>query len=770
MTGNDVTDEYDTNGNGRGRVWRITDGSGMCEYKYDKLGNVTDEIRTIALPYSNSEVYSFHMDYTYDSWGRMYKMIYPDGEKITYTYQWGGDLHSMHGSKNSNDRTYIREIQYNSFGQKKIVNYGNGTSAYYTYDALHRLANLHSTDSLGNLMQDIDYTFDNASNVTGIVNNAGIVNTLGGNYENSYHYDNLHRLTSSDGNGTAGIYDMNMVYTPSGRISRKHRNAQSELVSETVNMFYGYCDENQPHAVRRIFDDESHQLFDLRWDEAGNLGQVSIAKPGEMFETGRFLFWTKDSRMHAAVDDKHYSYYAYDYSGERRLKLTGDNKLLDVNADFMATYTTLNEPTLYPSAYMVLTNKGYTKHYYAGTERVAARLGGGGLDALYHVISNDGVLQTKADILFKQSIEQVNSRVLNENNLDCIMSNEFAKEEFDHWIDGTPYQMKADVEFNYGRFKDMVNSMLDDINHGQEKEVYFYHSDHLGSASWITDFSGVAVQHIQYLPYGEPYINQHPFGYSERFTFTGKEKDEETGYGYFGARYMDHELMTMWLSVDPMADKYPSISPYAYCAWNPIRLVDPDGREVYITGDEKSKDEALHQIQQKSKNMVFSIDKNGKLTFSGKAKSKVEKYMARIIESSDVQVNLQVQDYSNYKGETIDIGGFGGNTLSDDKKTVSTNQVINVARSAEQDKICRNPGNMIWHEISESYEGGVISLRTKTSAPAAIGDNDRTIYNEAHYNAGRYFPGSITPYEVPIPAELQGMGIQPKTKFKYTRL
>ena len=64
------------------------------------------------------------------------------------------------------------------------------------------------------------------------------------------------------------------------------------------------------------------------------------------------------------------------------------------------------------------------------------------------------------------------------------------------------------------------------------------------------------------------------------FHFTGKEKDPETGYSYFGARYLDHELMTAWLSVDPMADKYPNISPYAYCAWNPIKLVDPDGREV----------------------------------------------------------------------------------------------------------------------------------------------------------------------------------------------
>ena len=64
-----------------------------------------------------------------------------------------------------------------------------------------------------------------------------------------------------------------------------------------------------------------------------------------------------------------------------------------------------------------------------------------------------------------------------------------------------------------------------------------------------------------------------------------EQRDEETGYGYFGARYMDHELMTMWLSVDPMSDKYPNISSYAYCNWNPIKLVDPDGREFMDNED-----------------------------------------------------------------------------------------------------------------------------------------------------------------------------------------
>ena len=153
---------------------------------------------------------------------------------------------------------------------------------------------------------------------------------------------------------------------------------------------YGYCDDYQPHAVKRMFDYKNGMLYDMRWDEAGNLGQVSMSKPGEMFEAGRFLFWTEDSRMHTAVDDKHYSYYAYDYGGERRLKLVGDNCSMDVNAEYMTAVSTLNEPTLYPSDYMVLTNKGYTnvtevesrasslalprcsnvterKHYYAGT-------------------------------------------------------------------------------------------------------------------------------------------------------------------------------------------------------------------------------------------------------------------------------------------------------------------------------------------------------------------------------------------------------------------
>ena len=70
------------------------------------------------------------------------------------------------------------------------------------------------------------------------------------------------------------------------------------------------------------------------------------------------------------------------------------------------------------------------------------------------------------------------------------------------------------------------------------------------------------------------------------YTFSAKEKDSETGLSYFGSRYYSSDL-SVWLSVDPMSDKYPSLSPFVYCANNPVKVVDPNGEdyEVIIEGN-----------------------------------------------------------------------------------------------------------------------------------------------------------------------------------------
>ena len=89
----------------------------------------------------------------------------------------------------------------------------------------------------------------------------------------------------------------------------------------------------------------------------------------------------------------------------------------------------------------------------------------------------------------------------------------------------------------------------------------------------------------------QPIDYQYAFELQNPSTFTGKELDSETGYSYFGARYYDAELSGLFFSVDPMADKCPSTSPYAYCAWNPVKLVDPNGEEniIYIVNLQRNK-------------------------------------------------------------------------------------------------------------------------------------------------------------------------------------
>ena len=174
----------------------------------------------------------------------------------------------------------------------------------------------------------------------------------------------------------------------------------------------------------------------------------------------------------------------------------------------------------------------------------------------------------------------------------------------------------------------------------------------------VSDSDGMVVQHIQYLPYGEPFVDQRMSGYNERFTFTGKERDKETGYGYFGARYIDHELMTMWLSVDPMADKYPGISPYAYCAWNPVKLVDPDERdfsesmEKYVTKVESFCQRRIVELTTLSEKGELSERQQNELKEFQSTMEEIKSLREDHTTFYDVQFGSFGEDNENTKGVT----------------------------------------------------------------------------------------------------------------------
>ncbi len=118
------------------------------------------------------------------------------------------------------------------------------------------------------------------------------------------------------------------------------------------------------------------------------------------------------------------------------------------------------------------------------------------------------------------------------------------------------------------------------------EETFFFHSDHLGSTSYITDDKGNITQYDAYLPYGELLVDEHSSSGEMPYKFNGKEFDDETGLYYYGARYMN-PVTSMWYGVDPLAEKYATTSGYVYTLNNPIKLGDSDGRKVKLTNNEE---------------------------------------------------------------------------------------------------------------------------------------------------------------------------------------
>ena len=253
------------------------------------------------------------------------------------------------------------------------------------------------------------------------------------------------------------------------------------------------------------------------------------------------LSWTEDNRLRTVADPNHYSYYQYDASGERTCKLTWSGNWSNINGTGTVYYLP-EGGTLYASPYLVITLQGYTKHYYAEAERITSQLGRGQFADVGTPVVSDSLMQVK--------LQAVTADVAPPATLTEPDSTRFA-------------------------YLDTLTNRQDAVS-----TLYFYHPDHLGSSSWITTTNGVAVQHLHYLPWGEDFVNQRTGSFSSMYTFSAKEKDMETGYSYFGSRYYSSDL-SIWLSVDPMSDKYPSLSPYVYCADNPVKLVDPNGEEVW---------------------------------------------------------------------------------------------------------------------------------------------------------------------------------------------
>lgn len=314
-----------------------------------------------------------------------------------------------------------------------------------------------------------------------------------------------------------------------------------------------------------------------KYDKAGNPAEIS----GE--ELHRSLVWDCENRLRLIDDGDKLHIYTYDHSGERALKCYGNKTNVGIDAgESQSVIEEADGYSAYFSPYFVETNNGrYSKHYYAGTQRMASRV-----EFMPHGMGEEPQQPEQAEQ--PDSPEQASEMASGQTGLTDGSGNTNAN-------DGNssggkqPSKEKKEAMREYQKLQKMEVAKVEasggsesasgtEESEAVEPDLYYYHTDHLGSTTFITDRNGDIAQYLAYIPYGETFIEERNVA---PYKFNGKELDQETGYYYYGARYYDPGT-ALWFGTDPLQHKYPEVSPYVYCAGNPVVRIDPDGRWVQI--------------------------------------------------------------------------------------------------------------------------------------------------------------------------------------------
>ena len=583
----------------RGRLWFVQDASGGQEFFYGKLGEVEKEIRTLRI--TPTDIQTYISQYEYDTWNRIQKMTYPDGEVVEYTYNRAGNLQSMQGKKESHSYDYIKQLSYDEFEQRKYLKYGNGTETNYTYDPVMRRLQQLQVKSAARQVMNNAYSYDLVGNVLGIKNSAPVVNnTLGGTSSHEYQYDDFYRLklakATYQGEFTKASYELNMSYNKMHNITNKNlvhtvNNEQKGYVLE-----YNYDNELHPNAPNKIAETGKNQPREYVYDGNGNPTSYTEEK------SFRKMTWDEENRLMGINDNGRIHQYTYDAGGERVIKSSGDSQNVAINGETAATIVHTDDYTGYVSPYFVISKGKFTKHYFEGAGRIVSKLGNGtfaqplkltagGINYSKLTAEQQKALDTYVKSLgvppgppTQQGIYGTPEFTGDPYPSEVLKPVEENKEPPEGWPRNPIFNAPGDVPGPPVQFGPPIEPTTVKAGEGftgiglPENDIFYFHPDHLGSTSYITTRNGSISQHVEYIAFGEVLFEEHSSSFSSPYLFNGKELDRETNLSYYGARYYDAKT-SLWLNVDPLAEEQPNKGSYQFCSNNPINLIDPDGRK-----------------------------------------------------------------------------------------------------------------------------------------------------------------------------------------------
>jgi RHS repeat-associated protein len=513
------------------------------------------------------------MEYRSDYLGRMEEIVYPDGEKVIYGYNYGGEVVSVRGEKQGTTFPYVDKIGYDEWGQRVYIKLGNGVETTYQYDENRRwLKEIETVSQKGYgtpVLQNIKYSFDSVGNVSGYTNTAGSYTTA-----QQYEYDNLYQLTNVKGqteNRQFGLIDYTASYEQTysfdnaglGNMMNKNSSSiqsDSRLLGDDLNykLDYEYA-TGYAHRVNRI----GTRYY--QYDGNGNL----TAEQEGAFSSGTGNGGTPTSGGYTITD------------------LGDDVSVIDqgwgmVNTPSNGGGGTPGNPT----------TRGYRRDYQ-WNERNLLKVSSDNRYTVQYTYGADGERTSK-----------YSTSATGSSPTETLYFNKMWSWRHDGLLSDRTGRNSKHIYVGETRMVTKIGRADGSFTNEEKLKQYWYHSDHLGSAQLISNVDGEEYERIEYTPYGELWIEKASAATNIDipYRFTGKERDDETGLYYYGARYLDPKY-SRWLSTDPALKDYIPSAPiddkakkrnnelpgmggvyntvnlhlYHYAGNNPVKYTDPNG-------------------------------------------------------------------------------------------------------------------------------------------------------------------------------------------------
>ena len=373
--------------------------------------------------------------------------------------------------KGTETYSYIDTIVYDEHGQRVYIKYGNGVETRYRYDDKRRwLKDIETKNrQTDEVFQKISYSFDKVGNVLGYSNDASVYET-----SQSYTYDNLYQLIGVEGTsnqykaiksfGSTPVhvakYKQDFAFDGIGNMTKK--SSTTNLPGARGNAYpnaeldYELTYEYDPAYAHRLVHAGNRYY---RYDANGN---ITAEKDGPFTEDDEFVF----TYNYDPDTDVYGTDYGFGLDAPKETEESHPENLFAYRRNY-----TWNEKNLLTKS----SDRSYTVHY---------RYGEDGQRALKY--TEEG----RSETLYFNNFYTIHIPVQDKNN---------------------PQGLRVHKHIFVGNSR-LVTAMTHTDNNGdnaeQREKRYYYHSDHLGSAQFVTDWRGRQYEHIEYTPYGELWVEE----------------------------------------------------------------------------------------------------------------------------------------------------------------------------------------------------------------------------------------------------------------------